>query len=213
MSTDEQLALAARAGDQQAAVDLVQRFEGFLRMVLGRFYTYTSSVEDLQQEARIGLFKACRDYDPAGGLSFRNFVKLVVERHVATYVKTESRLKHQQLTYALRTAENEEGDSVDIVDMIEDPQPDHLEQLQLRTDLAAAVRVISQELSPLEKAVFTCWINGETYVEAARLLGLPFNERVDRNQTRSKPVDNALQRARRKVRAALGEPRPLGAAA
>jgi RNA polymerase sporulation-specific sigma factor len=213
MSTDEQLARAVRAGDQQAAVDLVDRFEGFLRMVLGRFYTHTSSVEDLRQEARIGLFKACRDYDPAAGLSFKNFVKLVVERHVATYVKTESRLKHQPLTYALRTAENDEGDRVDVVDLIEDPQPGQLEQLVLRTDLAAAVRVIAKELSPLEKAVFTCWINGETYVEAARLLGLSFNPCPDGSQTRSKPVDNALQRARRKVRLALEEPRPLAAAA
>ena len=53
--------------------------------------------DDLIQEGMIGLFKAVRDYDPAGGSSFYSFAGLCITRQMYKAVEAAARKKHSPL--------------------------------------------------------------------------------------------------------------------
>lgn len=213
--TDEQLALAAQAGDQRAAGDLLASMEGFLVFRCRRFYDEAASSDDLLQESRIGLMKAYRVYDPAANTSFRGFAALVVDRQLMTYMTTARRMKQRLLTYAVREAVGDDGEPLPIFDAIEDPRADVVQLLAARADVATVVDVVTSQLSELERESLLGLLNGESYAETeARILGFDADRPRRAAYSPVKVVDNALTRARRKLTAALeADAAPLGAAA
>lgn len=215
MVTDEQLAALAAAGDETAAETLVDRYRAFLFWATQRFFDHSSGVDDLLQEARIGLFKAWRDFNPDAGVTFASFARMCIDRQLITAIKTARRIKHQSLTESMRVVENDDGDLVEAVSMLEDPRADTVQLISDRADFAAIARVITQELTKRERGVLELWLAGATYLEIATELGFHFNPHpVSEHGVRSKTVDNALQRARRKLAAVIEvDASPLGAVA
>ena len=85
---DEALVRQAREGDQDALLALLGRYRRLLRALARRYFLPWGDVEDLLQEATLGLLKAVRDYRPELGLPFRSFAELCMHRQVITAVKT-----------------------------------------------------------------------------------------------------------------------------
>lgn len=212
--SDVDLAMRARPGDEQAAAELLGRYEWFLATLCRRFFLPSSSADDLRQEARVALLKAWRDYDPEGGLSFRNFVKLVVDRHLIAIVIGARRLKHELLTGAVRVGENEDGETLSVVELAEDPRADIVQLLADREDIETLLRVVNSELSPLERATLIGFANGKSHAEIFEQIGRPSTSRTPDGRQRPKTSENARDRGLAKIRRALEvDRRPLGAAA
>lgn len=150
---------------------------------------------DLVQQARIGVYKAVRDFNPDRG-SFEGFAYLCGRREVITAVKAATRRKHEALNGALSLdAElpvSRDGGTISYADLVAiDWKSDPLRIVIALEAVAELVTRLGQ-LTPLEReAVRRIVMLGESYeTAAARGLGTP------------KRIDNALQRARRKLHGA-----------
>lgn len=139
--------------------------------------------DDLRQEAMLGLLEALRDHDPAQG-SIEAFVILVVRRRVYDAVKAANRPARLLITDSIRVARDfDHSQLVDAVDTVPDPQADVLDLVIAREQLAAirTVRLTRRE----RRAVI------------GQALGFSYGELGE-----EKSVDNALSRARVKLRSA-----------
>lgn len=149
------------------------------------FYLPGGERQDIEQEALIGLWIAARKWDPEGGASFRTFAELVIRRRLGAIVKAALREKHRPLNDSVRCYVTDEGEEVAIIDVLPGGL-DPLEVVVLREKLVRLGRVAGG-LSPLER---------EALQRAAD--GVPYTA----GYAKDKRVDNAVQRARRKLKAA-----------
>jgi hypothetical protein len=102
--TDAFLAARAAAGDEAAFAELARRY----RPLLGRVTTGPPAgveVEDLRQEALIGLFDTCRLHDPAKG-PFAALAKRNVRWRVSRARARARTVKHRLLTHAARDGDD-----------------------------------------------------------------------------------------------------------
>lgn len=185
---DEELVRRVRAGSDSACVELLNRYAGVARARATTYYLAGADREDLLQEARIGLYKAIRDFDPARRVPFAAFADLCVTRQVISAVQAASRHKHGPL-----------NDYVPIVGLDADRE-DHLLRLSTRRydDPVQAVllaewveqlqRYVDETLTELEVQVLRLHLDGHSYADIAVAL-----------QRHGKTVDNALQRVKRKL--------------
>src|SRR5919107_408596 len=91
---DEELVAAARAGDDRALAELLDKYRGFARSKAHSYFLVGADREDIIQEGMIGLYKAVRDFNPDLQTSFRAFAELCITRQVITALKTATSQKH-----------------------------------------------------------------------------------------------------------------------
>lgn len=151
------------------------------------FYLPGSEKQDVQQEALIGLFVAARAYDPGKGSSFRTFAALVIRRRLGTALKLALREKHRPLTESVRAAWNEDGELTDIYEMVSGPRSRDTLDVVVDRENVAELRSRLPALSEMERAAVRDYVNGVPYVVGG---------------VKDKSMDNALQRAREKLREA-----------
>lgn len=199
MISDDDLAVQARTDDRAFAM-LALRYQGMVRGVARLHYAPGLDRDDLDQAALVGLWGAVRNFKPERG-RFGPLADTAVRRSVYTAVKTARRMKHNVLSDAWRVTTNEDGEEQDAVELASRNRDDPVEVLIAREHFAAVIRIVTSDLSDLERGVAVGQMDGETYVETAQRLGLshsPIGSTV-----RSKPVDNALARVKAKVGRAL----------
>lgn len=173
-----------------------------LALALARdFFLPGADRDDVEAEAMFGLWKAIRDYRADGGASFKTFAKLCIRRQLGTAVKAARRGKHEPLTYAARAIENADGETIDVLDLVADEAADPARIVEAREEAFALLRAIETELSPLERRCLVAFANGRSLLEIADELGLAARPRPQGRYLvmHPKAVDNALQRARRKL--------------
>jgi RNA polymerase sigma factor (sigma-70 family) len=96
--SDEFLATRAAAGDEAAFAELARRYRPLLRHACKR-PPAGLEVEDLRQEALLGLFETCRKHDPARG-PFAALARCNVRQRVIAACMRARTLKHRMLTDA-----------------------------------------------------------------------------------------------------------------
>lgn len=219
--TDEQLALAAQAGDERAVAELVDRFTGLAYTLARPFATRRSDSDDMRQEALIAITEAAHTYRPDRGAAFKSLAILAIRRQLYTVIVTDNRMMRRPTVAPFeldQVLETDDGDGAAGHDVIADPTVrDPADIISERDQLQTVVRVIRDEMSPLERESIVGFVFlDETYFETeARILDFDGDRPGRARYAKAKVVDNALTRARRKLRVALDlpEPRPLGAAA
>lgn len=208
---DEALVLRAQRGDDLAMRALVLRYERPLRAHSAFFFAAGQTHDDLRQEALIGLWGAVRNYraDRAVG-KFKSFADLCIRRQLVTALKLSKRDKHRPLNEAILlstpatrpSAGEASADDLRLADVIADPIADpHLEFLA-RQDFDLVRETIIHGLTDLERAVLIGIVNGSSQLDLQAALGFDFNTWAD-GRPRAKVVENALQRAQKKIEIAL----------
>ncbi len=194
---DEQIALLAQQGDEEAAEYLLNKYKNFVRSKAHSYFLVGADHEDIVQEGMIGLFKAFRDFRPDKLASFHAFAELCVTRQIITAIKTATRQKHIPLNSYIslnRPIYEEEGDRT-LIDVITERQMPGPEELLIsRESLSRIESRIRETLSPLERRVLEAYMDGKSYQEIAEMLG-----------RHAKSVDNALQRVKRKLERLIRE--------
>jgi len=83
---DLELARRIRAGDRQAAAELVKKYDTYAHQMAVRYHYRTKlELDDLYQEARIGLITAVEKYDPDLGYAFLTYAAWWVQNSLAHY--------------------------------------------------------------------------------------------------------------------------------
>jgi RNA polymerase sporulation-specific sigma factor len=192
---DEWWVERAQRGDRQAQERLVQRYRWVCATMAARYFLPGGERDDLYQEAMIGLLRAIRDYHPGRGRQFRSFVALCVRRQVITAVKYATRLKQEPLNAARSLDEplwEHDPGSPLLGDLLEDPQAHPLDEMVAQDETHRELAdTMNRVLTPYEVAVLRGYLAGQSYAAIAEALG-----------THAKSIDNALLRARRKLREA-----------
>ena len=137
--------------------------------------------DDLVQEGLIGLFKAINSYDKLLGTAFSTYAITCINNCINTAVKQAARKKHLPLNSYLSLS-NEDGIELRDTYSLEDVAISKEEYDSLQ-------KKINDDLSEFEKDVLALYLRGYDYTALA--------ERLD---TTAKSVDNALQRARKKLK-------------
>lgn len=191
---DEVLVQRSREGDDQALAELLHRYRSFARAKAATYFIMGGEAEDVVQEGMIGLYSAVRDFDPSHGASFRAFADLCVTRQVLTAIKTATRLKHSLLnsSVSLDRPPNADDPKRTVADTVAEPDSDPLDHVIESDSLRRLHRTVNELLSDLEADVLRLYVEGRSYEEIAESLG-----------RRTKSIDNALQRIKRKVETQL----------
>ncbi|MDD3925722.1 MAG: RNA polymerase sporulation sigma factor SigH [bacterium] len=188
---DEEIALQAREGNQQAAEHLLHKYRNFIRGKAKSYFLMGADSDDIIQEGMIGLYKAIRDYKADRAVSFKAFAEICVTRQIITAIKAATRQKHSFLNsyVSLNKPINDECSDGAMMDSFlmgteVDPQEVVIQQLVLH-NLQDRIRTT---LSGFEMGVLTLYLECKSYSQIAETLDKPV-----------KSVDNALQRIKRKL--------------
>lgn len=184
--SDESLALAAQQGDKAAAEELLRRYKNVVRGVARSFFLAGGDAEDLAQEGMIGLYRAVTDFKE-GGLSFKNFAYLCIQRRIIGAVRSAARLKNAPLNRAVPLPPENEAEGA--LYAVEDPEALLIGDEE-RSEFLEKLR---GALSPAEYRALTLYMEGLSIAEIAA-----------RERRSEKSADNAVQRAKRKAAALLG---------
>ena len=194
---DEQVIEFARAGCPWATEHLLKKYRGFVEGKARSYFLAGAEHEDVVQEGMIGLYKAIRDYRSGKLAHFRTFAELCVTRQIITAVKSATRQKHALLNNYVSLQRNLVGDEGDgrLMGIACDVRVADPEKVLIERRTLQQVRMAARtDLSSLESKVLHGYLEGRTYQEMSEALRRP-----------SKAIDNALQRAKRKVGARLAE--------
>jgi RNA polymerase sigma factor (sigma-70 family) len=171
--------------------ELVQQLLPIAYGIARDFYAPGSARDDVRQEALVGLLYGLRAFDPKHGVPLERFVALTVRRQLMTFVTLAHRLKHGPLTDSVRASDDDEGETTAIVETLGDPHGDPHRALVARGDLDVFHAHLDR-LSELERRAIIGVAVGASYAEIG---GAP-------DDVTFKRVDNAYERARRKMLAA-----------
>jgi len=136
--------------------------------------------QDIEQEARIGLWIACRAHDRQR--KFSAFASVVIHRRLIQLLRTATALKHRPLNHAQRWGVNDRGEQIQIVDLLEggrDPA-----DLVVARETWERLCAATQTLTPLE------------HVALEQVL-------TDRYDSHVRNVENANRRMKDKLKAAV----------
>ena len=185
---DEMLVLNLR--DEPQAVRII--LERYRQMVAGMANSYAQNAadaEDYAQEGLLGLLAAVATYSETRAAGFRTYAAVCIRNRIRSAAKRQLRLLGGRIPEALSLDDPGNDLLETIADKAETPEQVFLEKervSELYTEL-------SEVLSPQETQVLTLSASGFSYREIAEKLHIP-----------TKSVDNAVQRARRKLRAVWG---------
>lgn len=189
---DDELVLAARAGDDEAFTVLLTRYRAFARVKARSYFLVGADREDIVQEGMIGLYKAIRDFNCERESSFRAFAELCVTRQIITAIKTATRQKHGPLnnyvSFSRPVSGDDDGERV-LADVLPTVAISDPADLVISAERIRALQSHFDEvLSELETEVLRLYVGGKSYQEIAEQL-----------QRHVKSIDNALQRIKRKL--------------
>lgn len=191
--TDEELIVRIRDGENEISDYIITKYKNLVLGKVKSMYLLGGDMEDLIQEGMIGLYKAIRDYDAGRDASFFTFADICVSRQVFSAIEKDSRKKHGPLNTSIsldvKTSEGESGEKIlaSVISSVTDRNP---EEIILSNELVDQVyRIISEQLTNVERQVIELYITGLKISEIARVLSRD-----------EKSTDNALWRAKNKIK-------------
>ena len=193
---DSDVVAHAQTGRQEAAEHLLYKYRNLVRSKVKSYFLVGAEREDLLQVGMIGLWQAIVDYKPAKATSFPAFAKVCIHRHIITAIKAATRQKQIPLNNSLSLEVPSDDDFCDwnMSDILQtDDTMDPEELVLAREDSKSRQEMLLQLLSEFEWSVLNGYRLGKSYREIA-----------DELRCKTKSVDNALARIKRKVSRATG---------
>ena len=178
--TDEELAALAKT-DRDAAAVLMSRYARLISIKSEIFATPETGSDDLRQEGLLTLLKAINTYDSTKGARFCTYAEVCIVNRMRSLA---ARAKKQPVR---------SDDLHDVIGAKEMSVEETPESIYLYKEFISELwSGIDSMLSPVERKSLNHVMNGLSYRQAAEKMGVS-----------EKSVDNAVQRARRKLRALM----------
>ena len=181
----------AQQGQRLAIECLINKNMDIVYSKAKYFFIKGLDKDDVIQEGMVGLFKAIRDYKIEREASFRGFSQLCVHRQLVSAIKKANRQKHMPLNNSTSIDntldyDNEKGRSFN--EILPDKGVNLEESFVNKQILKMIMEDMANELTELEHKVFLEYLQNKSYEEISSILSINL-----------KTVDNALQRARKKM--------------
>ncbi len=160
---------------------MIQSFLPYIQKRANRFSVAGLESDDLIQEGLIGLFRAIESYDERHEATFATYAITCINNGMLSAVKQAARKKHRPLSGYLQI----DGD--DTAELTNGETPE--DYAIANEGFALLQSKISADLSGFEREVLSLHLEGYDYLSIAKRL-----------DTTAKSVDNALQRARKKLK-------------
>lgn len=156
---------------------------------------------DIYQETLIALrFKAIPNFKRGRGMSFLNFAKMCIRRHLITLLNTsKNRKKDQSINQAISldsspTIKNEEDDKTTYANIIADNKASVDETMEQNEAYIVTKNSLLSALSDFERIVLKEYLSSSSYREISKNISITLNKRYN-----TKSIDNALLRIRKKA--------------
>jgi RNA polymerase sigma factor (sigma-70 family) len=178
---DEFLARRAGRGDDAAFVELARRYRGLLGTA-ARYWSAGLDEDDLRQAALIGLYFACRSFDPVHGCRFAGWAQRCVRQAILNAIRWAHGRRQRVLTQALHDDDEDEfwqlehrvaapaGSDPAVVVALRDELRERVHASRRRVDRR---RRYSDEQISRALALIT---DGKTLKEAGWAVGAPANQ-------------------------------------
>lgn len=188
---DAKVVELAQKGTERAAEYLLYKYRNLVRNKVRSYFLVGAEKEDLLQVGMIGLWQAIVDYRADKAISFPAFARICIQRHIITAIKTATRQKQVPLntSLSLESPPDESSSEWTLSDILTSEETVDPEELVLRREDSKMLHeMLQQMLSDFEWRVLAGYKIGKSYREIASEL-----------QCKTKSVDNALARIKRKV--------------
>lgn len=179
--SDEKLLSQLRNGSDKAFAEIVKRYSGAVSYMTRSYYADTLTEDDWFQEGMIGFLNAVKSYDENAGVLFSSYASVCIKNRINTVWRRSRKTGNITSAGFDEFYENYHPS-------VSSPEDDYINNEQY----LLAVSDFLDRLSTVERKVFLCYISGYGYHEIAHKLGI--NE---------KAVDNALCRAKAKLKKSL----------
>lgn len=188
---DREVVSRAQRGENEAAEYLLYKYRNLVKTKVKSYFLVGAEKDDLLQVGMIGLWQAVVDFRCDKAISFPAFAKVCIQRHIITAIKTATRQKQQPLNTSLSLESPSEDPSADwnLSDILTSDEALDPEMMVLRSEDTRELHTTLQRiLSDFEWRVLSGYQVGKSYREIA-----------DELHCKTKSVDNALARIKRKV--------------
>ncbi len=183
--SDEELISLIRCGDTIAMNVLLERYRTTVKQISHNLFLTNGDQEDLVQEGMLGVFSAINSYN--GDSLFKTYVSTCIKRRIFSAIRSSKSYKNKPLEYylSLSVDSNNENDiKIAVNGGILDPEAQIIEE-EAYDELSKKLHDV---LSKKEEQVLLLYLDGYSYGEISERLNVS-----------SKSVDNAIQRARKKI--------------
>ncbi len=172
---------AVKNGDKTAFNGLAEKFLPLIKKetsdAVSRSAELRDSFDEIKQEALMALYDAALTYDGDRGVTFGLYAKICIRNRIISYVrKAVSQLKRAEKNRLIAEKSVKKTDAPEEL----------LLALEQNSELK---RFLSDNLSSLEKKVFSLYLEKKSYAEIAKALG-----------KEEKTVDNAIFRVKTKIK-------------
>ncbi|MFM2414038.1 MAG: hypothetical protein RJB05_1214 [Armatimonadota bacterium] len=188
---DREVAERAQRGEDFAAEYLLYKYRNLVKTKVKSYFLIGAEKDDLLQVGMIGLWQAIIDFRADKAISFPAFAKVCIQRHIITAIKTATRQKQQPLNTSLSLECPSDDPSADwnLSEILTSENALDPEDMVLRSEDTKELRDnLTRLLSEFEWRVLAGYQLGKSYREIA-----------DELTCKTKSVDNALARIKRKV--------------
>lgn len=151
-------------------------YKRLVTILARKFSTNELSEQDLFQEGMIALLKAKQTYKEGSGAKFETYASRCIQNRLIDVVRHE-RVKRP------------ESESVDAADATGQRLEDEIDLIEKNDTIR---RILRNECSDIERAIFNSYIEGFSYEEMSKIFELP-----------RKKIDNTIQKIRVKIKAAI----------
>ncbi len=188
--TDIEVVEHAQEGDDLASEYLLYKYRNLVRTRVKAYFLVGAEKEDLLQVGMIGLWQAIIDFRSDRAISFPAFARVCIQRHIITAIKTATRQKQMPLntSVSLEVPSDEAPVDWSLQDILPDTAPNPEDIVIVDEDTRVLHESLQQILSEFEWNVLAGYQIGKSYREIALELNC-----------KTKSVDNALARIKRKV--------------
>jgi len=185
---DYAMIFAAQKGDTEAIEYLLKKYKRIVLACVRYYFLPGAEKEDLVQEGMIALYNAIK------GFNFKHpfpvFVKTCVARRLYSVVRLYNCQKHKVLSSAIYLHNPiYDSEKKTLLDIVPGEDADPCELIADMDEAKWVMKRAQKKLTELEKQALELYIEGLTYRDIADILNAP-----------PKAVDNALQRAKRKLK-------------
>ncbi|MFZ2539096.1 MAG: sigma-70 family RNA polymerase sigma factor [Oscillospiraceae bacterium] len=183
---DASLLKLYRDGDQVACAALLAKYASVVNKRISNYSIKGVDNDDLKQEAFMGLLSAIRSFDESKKASFFTYANHCITNRLKNLLAAA--LTNKSTIYNKSISFDEMEDDIVSDNYVQSPELIFIQN----EGYSALVDLIEQHLSKSEKDVLFLYLSGCEYSTVAK--------KLDFSQ---KAVDNALQRARRKLKVVL----------
>ena len=157
--------------------------------------------KDLYQESQITLrFKAIPNFDADRGMSFLNFAKMCINRHLITLLNTSlTRRKDQPMNQSIpidqaySPSDNGSDENPGLLNVLHEEE-NFFDEMCRSEDIDLTLHKLVVSLSRFEALVLKYYLEKSSYREIAEMVSWELRKEYD-----EKSVDNALLRVRKKA--------------